>query len=461
MRDVEAGHLKETHWRWNQKADELATAAADSHKVPVPLAMEYLMRLNKCKLLQKMMVSVLVARLDARLPDELQWNADNHDEDVEEEEVDLAGEEEARAILKSTPEKLYPRYPWKPTTGKGWKFPKGVEPAVIGHARKKTSWALGLAHWRPLRWYWAQLEWSMDSTVSWEELAMDYEMTTARQPHPSDNAVKTIREKGVYMKRMVNRMLEICKIHNTLGGERSSVTATLGLAPTDGLRARPMKFLMHEKLMGVMKDIALDYGKTGKVKGEAWHFKKELPTCAPLWQGQELDPDQEWAQEAEGYAWRNGDRSQGKPFLRTEATKKAVEKHNKEADRLGRHLLQWIPDEEEGPEKFSKTGYKCHRCGTAQADDDKSNRRLQRFFLYPCPSIPVDSNGWTHAWLAAHIKKMVVKHNEKGEPGKHVVTSVLREGRVANLGCQRCPATWGTMGGIKKPETFLAQRCDG
>eukprot|EP00929_Paragymnodinium_shiwhaense_P003735 TRINITY_DN10435_c0_g2_i2.p1 TRINITY_DN10435_c0_g2~~TRINITY_DN10435_c0_g2_i2.p1 ORF type:complete len:222 (-),score=56.89 TRINITY_DN10435_c0_g2_i2:178-843(-) len=207
-------------------------------------------------------------------------------------------------------------------------------------------------------------------------------------------------------------------------------------------------------------NIALEYGKTGRVKGDAWHFKKELPTCAPLWQGQELDPGQQWAAEAEGYAWRNGNRDQGKPFLRTETTKKAVEKHNKEAERLGRHSLQWIADEE-GPEKFSKTGYKCDKCGITQADDDRSNRRLQRFFLYPCPSIPVDSNGWTHAWLAAHIKKMVVKHNEKGEPGKHVVTSVLREGRVANLGCQRCPATWGTMGGIKKPETFLAQRCDG
>eukprot|EP00929_Paragymnodinium_shiwhaense_P003738 TRINITY_DN10435_c0_g2_i6.p1 TRINITY_DN10435_c0_g2~~TRINITY_DN10435_c0_g2_i6.p1 ORF type:complete len:461 (-),score=115.61 TRINITY_DN10435_c0_g2_i6:178-1560(-) len=460
MRDVEAGHLKETHWRWNQKADELATAAADSHKVPVPLAMEYLMRLNKCKLLQKMMVSVLVARLDARLPDELQWNADNYDEDVEKEEVDLAGEE-ARDVMKHTPEKLYPRYPWKPIMGKGWTYSLGKEPEVIGHARKKTTWALGLAHWKPLRWYWSQLEWAMDSTVSWEELAMDYEMTTAMQPqHPSDNEVKTVRAKGVYMRRMVTRMLEICKIGNRLGNEKSAVTATLGMAPTDGLGARPMKFLRHEKLMGVMKEIALEHGKSGRVKADAWNFKKELPTCAPLWQGQELDPSLEWAKEAESYTWRNGERGQGRPFLRTEATKKAVEKHNKTAEKYGRHSLQWMPDEE-GPEKHSKTGYKCDKCGLAQMDDDRRLRRLQWFFKYPCPSTPVDENGWTHAWLAEHIKKMVVKHNEKNEPGKHMVKSVLRDGRVANLGCLRCQATWGTLGGIKLAHSFMAQQCDG
>lgn len=180
---------------------------------------------------------------------------------------DLDGDEEqARA--------MFPRYTWDPLPYDHFKHFRGNIPLTAGTLAKDTPGLLKAWTWYPpalfdpLLWYWRQLEWpsmpratNPSETVTWLELAIDFQASThVELGRPGGPCTElTAGKRAIFFASASRKLAVICK--DTLApvapfpNNLARGLTALGLPPAGGFPMRP-KFLLPKVVHAVLLQAA-------------------------------------------------------------------------------------------------------------------------------------------------------------------------------------------------------------
>ena len=269
--------------RLNDGADRLAVAAAEGHQVPAALQASYHGECKRIWLLQQTLLNIHMARETVIRQQGIRkldgiHNSTNTEAaptpapqvsqlEVPQQLGDLDGDEEqARA--------MFPRYTWDPLPYDHFKHFRGNIPLAAGTLAKDTPGLLKAWTWYPpalfdpLLWYWRQLEWpsmpratNPSETVTWLELAIDFQASThVELGRPGGPCTElTAGKRAIFFASASRKLAVICK--DTLApvapfpNNLARGLTALGLPPAGGFPMRP-KFLLPKVVHAVLLQAA-------------------------------------------------------------------------------------------------------------------------------------------------------------------------------------------------------------